>query len=320
MKNFARVFGCWLLLALAVSNPAKADCKAGFDGDDLFSNYEEMFLALRAGDEQAFMEASSVMSAGLPCLTETVQPRMLAAAFRMLGVRQFRMSDADGAVRWMRTARDVDPAFEWDISTLDLDAPERSLYAQQQMYENAEPVLVPGKALSRPSGTRILLDGRELDGPEATPDRYHLLQVVDLKGPVRSSTVILGNAFPSHLLAAKTAEIQSSAPEPVDVSSQTSSSSTSGVVRIERQRPPLKTPVLGVGGLGLAGAIGLYAMSHGARGEFEAATTSAAMQQARDRTNALFLGSCGLMAVGLATTSLGLYMADGPGLGLVFDW
>ena len=323
MRNISRWLGLWTLVALVGVKPAWAECDSGFDGDDLFDNYEQMFRALRGNDEQAFMEASTVMAAGLPCLTEPVQPRMLAAAYRMLGVRQYRMSDADGAVRWMRTAREVDPAFEWDLSTLGLDAPERGLYAQQELYENVEPVAVPGKSLARPTGTRILLDGRELKTPEATGDRFHLLQVVDLKGPVRSSTVILGNSFPGHLVVAKTQE-EAVATETSPVSgsgrSSSASASTSGVVRIERQRPPLKTPILGVGGLGLAGAIGFYAMSHSARAEFEQAQTAANMLQAKDKTNALFLGSCGLFVVGVATTSVGLYMADGPGLGLTLDW
>ncbi|MEE2751483.1 MAG: hypothetical protein VX519_08625 [Myxococcota bacterium] len=321
MTNLFRVAVVCALCSLWGTGTAYAECEAGFDGDELFSNYEEMFLALRSNDEQAFMEASAVMAKGLPCLSEPVQPRMLAAAFRMLGVRQYRMSDNDGAVRWMRTAREVDPAFEWSISTLGLDAPERALYAQQQLYENADPVAVPGKMFSRPPGTRILLDGRELKSPEATGDRFHLLQVVDLKGPVRSSTVILGNSFPGDLLKAKT-QTDSVVPVVEADSSQSSSSlsSSTDVVRIQRQRPPLKTPILGVGGVGLAGAIGLYAMSHGARADFEEADTLALMADTRDRTNGLFLGSCGLLVVGVATTSLGLYMADGPGLNWTWDW
>ena len=300
---------------------AWAECGAGFDGDDLFSNYEQMFLALRSGDEQAFMEASGVMATGLPCLSESAQPRMLAAAYRMLGVRQYRMSDNDGAVRWMRVAREVDPAFEWDISTLGLDAPERALYAQQKLYESTDPVAVSGKVFDKPPGTRILLDGKEVKSPEATSDRFHLLQVVDLKGPVRSSMVILGNSFPGRLLTAET-EAEPATTVGVSDGGRTSSgsSASTGVVRIQRQRPPLKTPILGVGGLGLAGAIGFYAMSHGARAEFEEADTADSMQAARERTNGMFLGSCSLLVVGVATTSLGLYMADGPGLGLAWDW
>jgi hypothetical protein len=206
------------------------------------------------------------------------------------------------------------------MGTLGVDAPERALYAQQQMFAGLDPVGVPGKLLSRPPGTRVLLDGVELVDASATPDRYHLLQVVDNSGPVRSSQVILGNAFPPELLRVPGAEEadriagqMAAAAGPTPLRPQT-------VEQIQRERPPFKTPVLALGGAGLAGAAALYGLSYGANQDFDSATKTSQLTAAREGANAYFWASLVCLAAGTATASWGVYMSDGVGFHTQGRW
>jgi hypothetical protein len=205
---------------------------------------------------------------------------------------------------------------------LGIDAPERALYAQQQMFADLDPVGVPGKLLARPPGTRVLLDGAELNDASATPDRYHLLQVVDNSGPVRSSQVILGNALPQKLLRVPGAEeADRIAGQMATAAAPTSASAArSTVERIRRERPPLKTPVLALGGAGLAGAAVLYGLSNGANQDFDSATKTQQLTAARGSANAYFWASLACLAAGTATASWGVYMSDGMGWSYRVRW
>ncbi len=306
----------WMLLVpvvMGLETAEAADCENRANVDDFLGQYQETISALRGGDPEAFLLSSDGLAKQFPCLSESVPPRMLASAYRLVGIRHFRTGDEEGAMRWLRTARELDPGFEWDIGTLDVDAPERALYAQQQMFAGIDPVGVPGKLLTRPPGTRVLLDGAELKEASATPDRYHLLQIVDNSGPVRSSQVILGNAFPPNLLRAPGAEDADRIAGQMAVETSSAPAAQSTVERIQRERPPFKTPVLALGGAGLAGAAALYGLSYGANQDFLSATKTAQLTAARGSANAYFWASLACLAAGTATASWGVYMSDGMG-------
>ena len=313
----------WMVMVPAIMGLGRAeaaDCVSRASIDDFLAQYQETLVALREKDAEAFVQSSDALGKQFPCLSEAVPPRMLAAAYRLVGVRHFRTGDEEGAMRWLRTARELDPGFEWDIGTLEVDAPERALYAQQQMFAGLDPVGVPGKLLARPPGTRVLLDGKELKEPSATTDRYHLLQVVDNSGPIRSSQVILGNAFPPALLRVPGAEEADLIAGKMAAASAQAPAPQSTVERIQRERPPYKSPVLAVGGAGLAGAAALYGLSYGANQDFLSATKTAQLTAARGSANAYFWASVACLAAGTATASWGVYMSDGMGWAYQGSW
>jgi hypothetical protein len=315
----------WMVVVpvvLGLGNAEASECASRASIDDFLAQYQEAIGTLRGNDPEAFLLSSEGLAKQFPCLSEAIPPRMLASAYRLVGVRHFRTGDEEGAMRWLRTARQLDPGFEWDIGTLDVDAPERALYAQQQMFAGIDPVGVPGKLLARPPGTRVLLDGVVLKEASATPDRYHLLQVVDNSGPVRSSQVILGNAFPQALLRVPAADEADRIAGQMAASSAPSSAPArqSTVERIQRDRPPFKTPVLALGGAGLAGAAALYGLSYGANQDFLSATKTAQLTAARGSANTYFWASLACLAAGTATASWGVYMSDGMGWAYQGRW
>jgi len=159
----------------------------------------------------------------------------------------------------------------------------------------------------------VLLDGEVLQEAAATPDRYHLLQVVDNSGPVRSSQVIVGNAFPPEFLRVPAAEEADRIAGQLVAAAAPTPTAQSAVERVQRERPPLKTPVLALGGAGLAGAAALYGLSYGANQDFMTATKTTQLAAARGSANTYFWASLACVAAGTATASWGVYMSDTMG-------
>ena len=91
-------------------------------------------------------------------------------------------------------------------------------------------------------------------------------------------------------------------------------------VRIDRVRPPWKTPALVSGGVAFAGSVALYGLSFRARGQFDAATTESDLYHFQRLTNHLSLASTALFVVGGASTSWGVLLSDSPGVGIQFPW
>ena len=91
-------------------------------------------------------------------------------------------------------------------------------------------------------------------------------------------------------------------------------------VRIDRVRPPWKTPALVSGGVAFAGSVALYGLSFRTRGQFDSATTESELYHYQRLTNRLSLASTALFVVGGASTSWGVLLNDAPGVGIQFPW
>ena len=84
--------------------------------------------------------------------------------------------------------------------------------------------------------------------------------------------------------------------------------------RIERQRPPLKTPALIVGGTFMAAGVGLYAASFSTKSKFEKATTLDDAKAHRSTTNTLVIAASSAFVAGAGMTYVGFMLDSGAGL------
>jgi len=82
---------------------------------------------------------------------------------------------------------------------------------------------------------------------------------------------------------------------------------------IQRMRPPLKTPLLIVGGVGVTAGIGLYVGSIITHGKFKKATTSADVLRLQGTTNSLVIASGACLLVGLGSGYAGIILDGAPG-------
>jgi len=310
-----------LVLLLATwSGAALADCPAPYTGTGIASDLSVASTALREQNDAQFKAVAARLEAGLPC-ADTLLPRQaVASAARDIGVAHFRAGDEAGGKRWLRTALELDSTYSFDVDEMDFSDPLRTVYDEQRSAAGVAPTALQGKGLETPDGTAWYLDGRPLSAPSATLDRPHLLQRVSTAdNKVLAAWIIDGNSFPAETLqstvvAAATPSKTKKAKEKAAPAPQPAADPDAyQVVQVNRLRPPAKTPLMILGGVGVLGGGAVYALSFAAHKEFEAATTTDALLSAQKKTNLLVLASGGVLVLGLGVGYVGVTLDAGPG-------
>ena len=319
------------VLALVVSKPSFAQCTGPFGTQDLLSSYQTVQFMLSSGDEQSVIDAAVELNVGLPCLTEKVPPAFFAGVYRVLGAAAAIEGDEEKAKKWFLTARELDSGTGFGVDELSFDSPVRGLFDGVVSEAGRSPVLMSGHQLSPPENSMVLVDGRRVTEASATPGRFHVVQLAWNDGRIRRSWVIEGNAFPS-ILVTQTGEVVESVSvtggEDQDDSLQVLTDErglpvgydAQDFVRIDRIRPPWKTPALVSGGVAFAGSVALYGLSFQARSQFDSATNESDLYHYQRLTNRLSLASTALFVLGGASTSWGVLLGDSPGVGIQFPW
>ena len=286
-----------------------AACSAPYTATQLGSDLTAMSEALRSGDMNTLRlrAPGEALVAGLPCMDAPVAPVVLASIYRYAGLSFFVSDDTVNAERWFRSALELDPTFDWDVAEVPVGHPVRTSFELQREQAGKPPVdAAGGKRLAIPEGYRLTVDGRPLREPMLTSDRPHFVQLIKVEGnAVEEVWVVDGAALPLSLLT------DADAP----AGETTFAGSSLIVEKIERTRPPMKTPALISGGAFIAGGIALYAMSFGAHDQWEAATTSKALAEKRSLTNGLVLGAASALTLGAGMTWVGVSLDGGGVLG-----
>lgn len=177
--------------AMLAPQSARAACDAPYPIMTLLEDLVGAERLLRSGLDAG--EPARAIERGLVCM-DVPLPRVLAGrVFRTLGAGIASSGDLEGGSRWLRTAADLDPMFEFGLEDLPAEHIVRDLYAISRAP--ADPTATAGFGLV--DGV-VYLDGAPLSSPEARPDRYHLVQW-EGDGQL-SSQIIDGDVFPLELL------------------------------------------------------------------------------------------------------------------------
>ncbi len=292
---------------LGFSAAAEAACPAPYTAEQLGSDLSALSSALRGQNPDAFEVAGKKLTTSLECVDAPLAPVVLASVYRYAGLYHHSLGDKEAAQGWFRTALELDSSYDWGVSEVGVEDPVRLVFDSQRTEADRLPEPIKnGKILDVPDGMRVLSDGRVLREASLTPDRPHLIQLVAISGNrIEGVWLVNGAELPDRILQA---------PAVVEATTAPSSGGKIDVERIERTRPPMKTPVLIGGGLLMAGGAGLYAMSFGAHKEWEAATTVNDLNETRTITNALVLAAGASLTLGAGLTWAGIALDGGPTL------
>jgi hypothetical protein len=290
-----------VLIGLTHGTDVRAECAAVYTTGQMAADLGTMTTSLRSLDEEVFLRAGQLLNTGLVCMETTLPASAYASAFRYIGTFHFLEGRLDEAGGWYRTALELDPTFEWDINDLPIDNPIRIEFEKERSRAVVEPVRIEGKILAPPEGAYLLLDGRKIRYAEATVGRPHLLQVVT-GGAVTEAEVIDGNAIPDEYLMIGD-----------DGGSADKAGPGREVVTVLRIRPPLKTPMLVIGSVGVAAGIGLYVGSMVTHAKFQKATTTSEVLRLQGVTNSLVIASSACLLVGVGTGYAGIILDGAPG-------
>ena len=322
------------LLALYLApGTAQAACQGTYTADQLFEDLQGVNDGMTGEDKTAIEPAGRRLKAGIVCVAEPIPGPLYASIFRSVGVYEFYQGNADEAALWFRSAREIEPTYAWDITAVEQGSALDKTYAAARSYEGAEEVLVEEVQLVFPSGSMLTIDGRPLEQPQATLDRYHIVQQVAQDGTVRASWIVQGNSFPDRLLEPITLTLNEEKDAKEEQKREEKEKrrrkdpevlaggyTSDEVVTIQSERSPLRRPLIAAGAVGVAGAAGVYAASYGARQSFEAATTVDELDAAKTLTNSLVIASAGVAAVGLGVGVFG-FMVDGqPHVGMTVEF
>lgn len=313
-------------LLLALLAPADA-CEGVYTTDLLFEDLTAVTDGMRIEGGGEMVKAGARMEGGILCMAEPMTPSLYAATYRALGVYNFENGDAEKAASWFRIARELEPTYQFDIASMDLGSALYKTYDAAKAYEGLPGVAVEGVRLVVPSGSKVVIDGRPLDEPKATTDRFHIVQQVGSDGAVRASWLIDGNALPENLLEDATLTLNEQKGVDAGVKEDNKKNkrgepevlaggyTSDEVVTITRERPPMKTPLMVAGAAGLIAAGGVYGATFSARQGFDDASTEAELDAAMTLTNTLVIASAGVAVVGLGVGTFSLLLADdSPGL------
>ena len=295
---------CAVLFSVALGD-ARAECQGPYTPEQLGADLGAMSEALRGSDRDAFRQVGDSMISKLPCVDAPLAPVVLANVYRYAGLSRYFGGNQARAEAWFRTALELDSSFDWDVKEIAVDDPIRMVFVGQREAAGSEKVDAGGgQTLFVPEGGRLVADGRALTEAKLTSDRPHLIQWIQTSdNSVAQVWLVEGAKLPAQLLGEAPVEESSASGQP-----------SYAVQKIERSRPPMKTPTLIAGGVSIAGGIALYVVSHGAKKQFDTATTTADLERTRALTNGLLLGAAGGVALGSGLTYLGVILDGGPGI------
>jgi len=278
----------WLLgMALA------ADCDTTTQQRHVRESLDEAYRQLEALDITAFKAATDRLDGVLPCLSEALQPRVIAEIHRTKGIRAFGERDPMAELMFA-AARTIEPGYRFPTTLVPEGNPIRTT------YQSVDTSSVPREEVPRPGSGDLRIDGYSSNQrPTSWPT---LVQYLEPNGSVGFTAYLAPDepipdyplvppppdpAFPMPL------PVPTPAPQP-QPQPQTSSRSA---------RVPLLVAA-GVTGIGASIAYGMAGAGH--RKFNDPTTPDSELDALRGQTNTLVLVGAfgGVATVGLTIAGL----------------
>ena len=276
----------FVLLALAASTSAQAECDQPISTADIQSILERAEQTYTALDVPAFQETTDELSTGLTCLQEPVPRYLAASVHRMMGLQAFIDRKPELSTRAFAAARSIEPAYTFPEAMVPAGNPMLSTYAAIPIETGSH------EELPTPPVGHYLLDGRAgTQRPTAWPV---IFQRVGDDGRVQHTAYVWnGEPVPGLEVPAPTpvAEL-----EPIQAIPAATPANPAATVESSGPRWGL----LGSAGASLVAAGALYGVASVSHGKWEDPDTDPADKPSlRTTTNACFIGSIALGAAGL---------------------
>ncbi len=346
-----------LLLTTAFAQSEAPACEAPVSLGAVVDRLTAVETALRGEDFPAAGTQAEQLANDLVCVDAVLPSLVAQRVYRGIGAGLFVVGDEAVADRWLRTALELDPTFQFGIEELPGDHPLRGHLEDLRRANDGGAVALEEQVFSVEP---VFLDGRPIDTPKARVDRFHVFQVDEAEADVRTE-LIEGNAFPDDVL-----EKGSASDGPQQVATQDEGLSDRERRKAEkmrarearrqarneprydkdgnirRLRPKEKTPLMIAGGVIVASAGAIYALSATTRdrmrsissvadvndgpipeGKYtpcaadEEVGTNGCLRDPADEvdrlagvTNRLFVASAAVAAVGVGTFTWGAVVSD----------
>ena len=297
------------LLYLLFSSTAHALCDGSvYTAQAIVADMQLMTEGILSKDKSKIMYVGTKMEKSLLCMRSPAPPKVFATLYRGLGVYYHTVENPKEGNRYFRTSLELEPSFSWGTEEFLQSDPIHQAFEQQRVIASVEEEFVPHRIFSIPENTALYLDGRPLRWPTATPERPHVLLLVDANTKeVQGRYLLNGNEFREELLVEGEPDLQ--------VYDESEVEEMFVVKKVTRMKPPAKIPLVVAGGTFALISGGMYGYTFKLNQEFQNSINTQEMKDIQSKNNSLVIASGAMIGLGLGLGYTGV-LIDGQGLGL----
>ena len=280
------------VFGLLYAHTAQAECEESYVVSSVMSDIKKAKSAIETSNNASLVTVGKNVESKILCLDASLlsNGQVFEKLYRIIGYGYYYDGDKANAKKWFSAAQEALPSFRFAS-----DASEESTlrqYYEEVRTSRQEKQGVEGKLLQIPAGTKLYLNGNLVSSSEFSKGQYnhaYLLSEVGDNIQVQARFSFEDN-FPEELLK-------------VDDGSDVYDAS---MKKVDRIRPPEKTPLMILGGVTTIAAAGLYGYTFKTNQDFEAATNPDDMRSIQSLNNNLIItaGVVGFVGFGLGYTGV----------------
>jgi hypothetical protein len=274
-------------------NEAYAECEDPYSVQDVMKDLTMGKDALKDSEDSKLVTLGADIEKKLICLDSKLvgNGQVFDKLYRFVGYGYYYSRNKDEAKKWFRSAQEALPSFRYAVDALE-DEELRQLYVSVRTQDSIEKNAIEDKSLNIPAGTKLYLNGTLVTKAEFSKDQHNYAFLVSAVGDDAQiqARYQFEEDFPSEILKDG---IES---DTYDASSK----------KVDRIRPPEKTPLMLLGGVSTILAAGLYGYTFKTNQDFEAAMTPDDLRSIQSLNNNLIItaGVVGFVGFGLGYTGV----------------
>ena len=280
------------LFGLLLSQSAFAECEEQYVVNKVMSDIKKAKTALQESDNNSLVAVGKEIEGKILCLDAPLlsNGQVFEKLYRIIGYGYFYSDDTSEAKKWFSSAQEALPSFRFSSDTLE-NEDVRQLY-EDVRSSRQERQAVEGKILQVPAGTKLYLNGNLVSTADFSKGQYNYAYLISEVGDniQVQARFSFEDAFPSELLK----------------DDDGSGIYDASMKKVERIRPPEKTPLMILGGITTLTAVGLYGYTFKTNQDFEVATHPDDMRSIQTLNNNLIItaGVVGFVGFGLGYTGV----------------
>ena len=280
------------VLSLFYSQAAYAECEETYVVSSVMSDIKKAKTALQDADDNILVVVGKDIESKILCLDGPLlsNGQVFEKLYRIIGYGYYYSGQHSNAKKWFSAAQEALPSFRFSSDALE-DEELRRMY-EDTRAERQEKQPVEGKLLQVPAGTKLYLNGNLITSSDFSKGQYNYAYLIsEVGGNIQvQARFSFEDTFPEEILK------NDDGSELYDASMQ----------KVDRIRPPEKTPLMILGGVTTLAAVGLYGYTFKTNQDFEAATTPDDMRSIQSLNNNLIIsaGVVGFVGFGLGYTGV----------------
>ena len=272
---------------------AAGQCDEDYSSKDVMADLNTAKDALKEGDSAAFIRLGKKIEQNLLCLDAALvgNAPVFDKLYRYIGYGYYYADNRTEAEKWFRSAQESYPTFRFSADALE----EKNLqeFVLRVKADNPlERTELEGMSLNIPAGTKLYLNGILTTKAAFSKDQHNFAYLVsgtDSNVQIQARFAF-EDEFPAEILSTGKEE------DVYDAS----------IKKVDRVRPPEKTPLMIAGGVSALVAAGLYGYTFKTNQDFEAATNPDDLRTIQSLNNNLIItaGIVGVVGFGIGYTGV----------------